>query len=104
MTMSKTPLIGLNDGTSWAVAVAKLRTNELGAFTTDWVQEDDTKAEPLTVTENGEYTAASAGKYGYDYVSVNVIGTGCIGTKNGKTYEVTVDPNTGKLVYTEING
>ena len=101
--MSKTPLISLNDGTSWADAVAKLRTDELGASTTDWVQDDDTKAVPLTVTENDTYTAASAGKYGYDYVSVSVGGTGCIGTKDGKTYEVTVDPNTGKLVYTEID-
>ena len=101
--MSKTPLISLNDGTSWADAVPKLRTDELGASTTDWVQEGDTKAEPLTVTANGDYSAARAGKYGYDYVNVSVGGTGCIGTKDGKTYEVTVDPNTGKLVYTEID-
>ena len=100
--MSKTPLISLNDGTSWADSVPKLRTDELGASTTDWVQEDDVTAESLNVTENGTFTAASAGKYGYDTVTVSVGGTGCIGTKDGKTYEVTVDPNTGKLVYTEV--
>ena len=100
--MSKTPVINKNDGTSWYDTAAKLRTVEMGGGSTDWVQEDDTKAENLNVTENGDYPAASAGKYGYGYVNVSIPGTTVRGTKDGKTYEVTVDPNTGRLVYTEV--
>ena len=97
--MSKTPLISLNDGTSWADAVPKLRTDELGASTTDWVQEDDTKAASLKVTANGEYPAASAGKYGYDYVTVSVKGGSATGIgPDGNEHTVTPDPETGKLI------
>lgn len=97
--MSKTPLISLNDGTSWADAVPKLRTDELGASTTDWVQEGDTKAASLKVTANGEYPAASAGKYGYDYVTVSVKGDSATGIgQDGNEHTVYPDPETGKLV------
>ena len=97
--MSKTPLITKNDGTDWHDAVPKLRTDELGASSTDWVQEDDTKADSLKVTANGTYAAASASKYGYDYVTVSVPGGGATGTgPDGNEHTVTVDPDTGRLV------
>ena len=97
--MSKTPLISLNDGTSWADAVPKLRTDELGASTTDWVQEGDTKAASLKVTANGTYAAASAGKYGYDYVTVSVKGGSATGIgPDGNEHTVYPDPETGKLI------
>ena len=97
--MSKTPVINKNDGTSWADAVPKLRTDELGASTTDWVQEDDTKAASLKVTANGTYAAASAGKYGYDYVTVSVKGGSATGIgPDGNEHTVTPDPETGKLI------
>ena len=97
--MSKTPLITKNDGTDWHDAVPKLRTDELGASSTDWVQEDDTKAVSLKVTANGTYAAASAGKYGYDYVTVSVKGGSATGTgPDGNEHTVYPDPETGKLI------
>jgi len=102
--MSKTPLIYRNDGTSWADAVPKLRTGELGASSTDWVQEDDTKASSLKITSNGTYAAASAGKFGYDYVTVSVPGSSVTGKDPETGNEVTVspDPQTGVIVKTTI--
>lgn len=101
--MSKTPLITKNDGTNWNDAVPKLRTDELGGTSTDWVQDDDTKADRLNVTANGTYTAASAGKYGYDYVTVSVPGTGATGTgTDGEIHHVEPDPETGELVDTVL--
>ena len=97
--MSKTPLITKNDGTNWHDAVPKLRTDELGASSTDWVQEGDTKAASLKVTANGTYAAASAGKYGYDYVTVSVKGGSATGTgPDGNEHTVYPDPETGKLI------
>lgn len=101
--MSKTPLITKNDGTDWHDAVPKLRTDELGGTSTDWVQDDDTKADRLNVTANGTYTAASAGKYGYDYITVSVPGTGATGTgTDGEIHHVEPDPETGELVDTVL--
>jgi len=98
--MSKAIKIGINFLTDFSDTVTKLRVNELGASTTNWVPEDEVQADALHVTANGEYSAATAGKYCYDYVTVSVPGNVVTGKDptTGKEVSVTVDPETGELV------
>ena len=97
--MSKAIKIGINFLTDFSDTVTKLRVNELGASTTNWVPEDEVQADALHVTANGEYSAATAGKYCYDYVTVSVPGNVVTGKDptTGKEMSVTKDPDTGEL-------
>lgn len=66
-----------------------------------WVPEDGTISGELTVHKNGTYTAKNDDIVYYSKVVVK----GCSevkGKKNGKTYIVTRDEDTGYLVYTEV--
>ena len=100
--MSKSAIIGINgESSSFDQTVDKLRTPGIDTNNVTWVPDDETQCEELQVTQNGTYPASSAGKYGYNYVTVSVGGTEVEGTINGVRYRVTVDAN-GKLVYTRI--
>ncbi|MBO7670970.1 MAG: hypothetical protein J6S60_10320 [Oscillospiraceae bacterium] len=102
--MSKIPLISINGSTDWSDAVTKLCTGDIGTSSTTWVQDEDAKAESLSVTENGTYDAASEIKYGYGYVTVSVLGTSATGKgKDGKMHRITVDATTGHLQDTVID-
>lgn len=97
--MSKTISISKNDGTTFAETVTKLRTKSADGGSIEWVPDDETRCESLNVTANGTYTASSAGKYGYDVVSVSVAGSSVTGKgQDGNEHTVTPDPETGMLV------
>ena len=100
--MSKKAIIGINGESSpFDETVDKLQTPGIDTNSVTWVPDDETQCVELNVTQNGTYTAASAGKYGYNFVTVSVGGSEVEGTINGVRYRVTVDEN-GKLVYTRI--
>ena len=100
--MSKIPVIGLNDGTSWSSTTDKLRTGLVGSGSADWLPEDESERVALDVTENNTYSASSDGVYGYGLVTVSVNGESVTGIgADGKTYTVTRDSN-GNLVWTEV--
>lgn len=52
----------------------KLKTALVGGGSCKWVPEDEVALVALSATENGTYTAASDGHYGYSRVTVNVSG------------------------------
>lgn len=100
--MPQRAIIGINgDLLLFDETLNKLRTSGIGGSAVVWVPDADTRCEALNVTANGNYVAADAGKYGYDYVTVSVPGTEVRGTINGETYVVTVDEDR-YLVYTKV--
>ena len=102
--MSKQAIIGINGGlVPFSETVDKLRTPGIGGSDITWVPEDQTRCEALHVTANGTYAAASAGKYGYNYVTVSVAGDSVTG-KDGDGDEATAtpDPETGIIEYNKI--
>lgn len=86
--MSQKAIIGVNGSTPFDQSVDKLRTVGIGAAQILWVPDAATRCVALSVNENGTYTAASAGKYGYDFVTVSVPGSSVTG----------IDPATGNTV------
>lgn len=102
--MSKSIIIRRNDGTAFSQAVDKLRTSSGTGGDIMWVPEDETRCTSLAVTANGTYDAEDAGKYGYDYVTVSVLGNSVTGRDpaTGKTVNVSKDPTTGNLVETAV--
>lgn len=102
--MSKQAIIGINGSLSpFSETVDKLSSPGIGGSSITWVPEDQTRCESLRVTANGTYAAASAGKYGYNYVTVSVAGDSVTGKDgDGDEATATVDPETGIIVYTKI--
>lgn len=82
----------------------RIRTPGLGGSAVTWVPDADTICDQLKVTANGTYSAAEAGKYGYDYVVVSVPGSSVTGRDpdTGEDVEVHRDPDTGEIVETVI--
>ena len=92
-------------GTDRNLTADKLKTNLYGGGTCLWVPEDETQLETKSITENGTYKAEDYGCYGYSQVSVNIKSVGVASGKNpstGAPTAVTVDPQTGNLVTTEL--
>lgn len=98
--MSKNIVI-INNGTqeTWQ-DVQYLRTNSTATGTKDWFPEDEANTAPITITENGTYTAESGSLYGFSKLIVN-LPLFVLGTIDDVQYKVTVDEN-GFLVYTAV--
>ena len=97
--MSK-DIVVIVDGTqeTWQ-DIQVLRTNSAATGTTDWFPEDETNTAPITITENGTYTAESGNLYGFSKLIV-ALPPYVRGTIDGVEYIVTVDEN-GYLVRTK---
>lgn len=85
----------------------KLRTNQIGGGTCDWVPEDAVRLTTKSVNQNGTYTASDDGFYGYSAVTVSGVGVasgrGADGndyiarTGSGGTLDVTKVPSSIKV-------
>ncbi len=93
--------------------VNKLRVNNVGGGTSDWVPEDETQLTTKHISENGTYTASDDGYYGYSEVTVNGIGSasytasegdtiGGVELTGGNEYSISTDPETGDVVVEEL--
>ena len=103
--MAQRAIIGINgDLIPFSEELHKLRTPGLGGSAVTWVPDADTICDRLDVTANGSYSAAEAGKYGYDYVVVSVPGSSVTGRDpdTGEEVEVHPDPETGEIVTTVL--
>ena len=102
--MGQRAVIGKNnDLLPFDETVDKLRTPGIGGSDITWIPEEKTRCESLSVSVNGTYAAADAGKYGYNYVVVNVPGNSVTGTDgDGDEATATVDPDTGEIEITKI--
>lgn len=90
----------------------KLKTALVGGGSCLWVPEDEVKLSTLHVTENGTYSAADDGGYGYSQVTVNVPGgaggdpggEGCsiVGTNPDTGNDELVTVEDGKITTTEL--
>ena len=88
-------------GVAQNITVDKLQVHKAGG-TAYWVPEDTVELHALTATTNGEYSAASAGKYGYGYASVSVPGSSVTGTgSDGNQHVITTD-GSGAIVDTKV--
>ena len=88
-------------GVAQNITVDKLQVHKAGG-TAYWVPEDTVELHALTATANGEYSAASAGKYGYGYASVSVPGSSVTGTgSDGNQHVITTD-GSGAIVDTKV--
>lgn len=83
----------------------KLKTRKSTGGTLYWLPEDEQPTGTITITENGTYKAEEANLYAFSQAIVNVqqapthvTGKG----QDGKMYDVTIDPDTGEIIYTEI--
>lgn len=103
--MAQRAIININgDLIPFSEDLDRIRTPGLGGSAVTWVPDADTKCDQLKVTANGTYSAAEAGKYGYDYVVVSVPGSSVTGRDpdTGEEVEVHPDPETGEIVTTVL--
>lgn len=88
-------------GVAQNITVDKLQVHKAGG-TAYWVPEDTVELHALIATANGEYSAASAGYYGYGYASVSVPGSSVTGTgSDGNQHVITTD-GSGAIVDTKV--
>lgn len=102
--MPQRAIIGINgDLLPFDETLHKLRTPGVGGSAVTWVPDADTICDQLSVTANGSYSAADAGKYGYDYVIVSVPGSSVTGRDpdTGEEVEVHTGPD-GEIVETVV--
>lgn len=78
-------------GLARALSAEKLRTNLVEGGTCLWVPEDSVKLGKKTVSENGTYTAADAGFYGFSQFTVRGVGTAKGRGADGNEYLVNQD-------------
>lgn len=103
--MAQRAIININgDLIPFSEDLDRIRTPGLGGSAVTWVPDADTICDQLKVTANGTYSAAEAGKYGYDYVVVSVPGSSVTGRDpdTGEEVEVHPDPETGEIVTTVL--
>lgn len=103
--MAQRAIININgDLIPFSEELDRIRTPGLGGSAVTWVPDADTICDQLKVTANGTYSAAEAGKYGYDYVVVSVPGSSVTGRDpdTGEEVEVHPDPETGEIVTTVL--
>lgn len=103
--MAQRAIININgDLIPFSENLDRIRTPGLGGSAVTWVPDADTICDQLKVTANGTYSAAEAGKYGYDYVVVSVPGSSVTGRDpdTGEEVEVHPDPETGEIVTTVL--
>lgn len=98
--MSKTIIIERGGTPETWEDLSKLRTGAIAGGSMDWQPEDECTTGTITITANGEYSAADDGLYGYSKAIVNVPDA-VRGTINDVEYIVTVDAN-GNLVETPV--
>lgn len=89
-------------GNARQFTASKLRTSLVGGGTCDWVPEDETRVTAKHITDNGTYTAADEGYYGYSEVTVSGVGTAVGRDSDGDEAMVKPDPQTGELVESKI--
>lgn len=85
--------------------INKLKTNTVGGGVCFWLPETELQTDDKRITQNGTYTAEEEGLYGYDEITVSVPNTGSVTGRDpvtGNDYTVTVDPETGEIVETEV--
>ncbi|MCR5718677.1 MAG: hypothetical protein K6F80_06570 [Oscillospiraceae bacterium] len=93
--------------------VNKLRVNNVGGGTSDWVPEDEVQLTTKHISENGTYTASDDGYYGYSEVTVSGVGgfnytagegdsIGGVDLTEGNEYDISADPETGDVTVIEL--
>jgi len=103
--MAQRAIININgDLIPFSEDLDRIRTSGLGGSAVTWVPDADTICDQLRVTANGTYSAAEAGKYGYDYVVVSVPGSSVTGRDpdTGEEVEVHRNPISGEIVETVL--
>lgn len=103
--MAQRAIININgDLIPFSEDLDRIRTPGLGGSAVTWVPDANTICDQLKITANGTYSAAEAGKYGYDYVVVSVPGSSVTGRDpdTGEEVEVHPDPETGEIVTTVL--
>lgn len=103
--MSKSIVIQ-NDGTDVTYSnIKKIKTRKSTGGTLYWLPEGEQPTGTITITENGTYKAEEANLYAFSQAIVNVPSAPTHVTgkgQDGKMYDVTIDPDTGEIIYTEI--
>lgn len=103
--MSKDIIIQNNGVAVTYTGAKKIKTRKSTGGTLYWLPEDEQPTGTITITENGTYKAEDANLYAFSQAIVNVqkaqthvTGKG----QDGNTYDVTIDPETGEIVRTEV--
>lgn len=83
--------------------VEKIITSKHNGLTVPWVPEGERTLTDIEIYQNGTYTAASSGLYGYNIVTVEVSEEAIVGTDpiTGNKYAIKVDQE-GNIVRVPI--
>lgn len=103
--MSRDIIIQNNGVAVTYTGIKKIKTRKSTGGTLYWLPEGEQPTGTITITENGTYKAEEANLYAFSQAIVNVqkapthvTGKG----QDGNTYDVTIDPETGEIVQTEV--
>lgn len=103
--MSRDIIIQNNGVAVTYTGAKKIKTRKSTGGTLYWLPEGEQPTGTITITENGTYKAEEANLYAFSQAIVNVqkapthvTGKG----QDGNMYDVTVDPETGDIVRTEV--
>ena len=90
-------------GKGWPFEARRIKTALSGGGSCLWKPKDEAGMRAKSISENGQYTAADEGLYGYASASVHVSSSGSVTGKgsDGNDYTVTVDGG-GGLVQDKI--
>lgn len=102
--MAKDIIIQNNGVAVTYTGAKKLKTRKSTGGTLYWLPEDEVQRGTINITDNGTYKASTAGVYAFSQANVNVPTSTHVTGKgqDGKMYDVTIDPDTGEIIYTEI--
>ena len=103
--MAKDIIIQNNGVAVTYTGAKKIKTRKSTGGTLYWLPEGEQPTGTITITENGTYKAEDANLYAFSQAIVNVqkAPTNISGKgQDGNEYNVTIDPETGEIVETEI--
>lgn len=103
--MAKDIIIQNNGVAVTYTGIKKIKTRKSTGGTLYWVPEGEQSTAVKTITANGTYKASDESLYAYSQAIVNVPAAPSHVTgkgQDGKMYDVTIDPDTGEIIYTEI--
>lgn len=103
--MAKNIIIQNNGVAVTYTGIKKIKTRKSTGGTLYWLPEDEVQPGTINITANGTYKASTAGVYAFSQANVNVPAAPSHVTgkgQDGKMYDVTIDPDTDEIIYTEI--